>query len=82
VTAPLLSPTASELFDGEPEFSGVIVSRERITIVIDASVGLANALYVRISRTHPGELSFADMAKVLREDEQRVFDVLGLEGIL
>jgi hypothetical protein len=82
VTAPLLSPAASQLLDGEPDFSGVILSRERTMISIDASLALANGLFVRISRTHPPETSFAEIAKALHDDEQRMFDVLGLEGIL
>jgi len=82
VTAPLVSPVACGLLDGEADFSGAILLREKTIVVIDASVGVANGLFVRISREHPAEASFEKLAETLRNDEQRVFDVLGLEGIL
>ena len=82
VTAPLLSPVAFELLDGKADFSGVILLREKAILVIDASLGFANGLFVRITREHPPEATFEKLAETLRNDEQRIFDVLGLEGIL
>ncbi len=82
VTAPLVSPTALELLDGGADFSGVVLWRGEMTVVIDASVAFANGLFVRINRNHPPEATFEELAKTLRNDEQRIFDVLGLEGIL
>jgi len=82
VTAPLLSPVACGLLDGKADFSGVILLREKAIVVIDASLALANGLFVRIRREHPPEASFEKLAETLRNDEQRIFDVLGLEGIL
>jgi len=81
VTAPLLSPVASELVDKEPDFSGVILLRGKATIVIDAS-SVANGLFVRIIREHQPEATFGELAEILRNDEKRIFDTLGLEGIL
>jgi hypothetical protein len=82
VSAPLLSPVACGLLDGKADFSGVILLREKVIVVIDASLAFANALFVRITRVHPPEASFEKLAETLRNDEQRIFDVLGLEGIL
>jgi hypothetical protein len=82
VTAPLLSPVACGLLDGKADFSGVILLREKAILVIDASLALANGLFVRITREHPPEASLEKLAETLRSDEQRIFDVLGLEGIL
>jgi len=82
VTAPLHSPVASGLLDEETDFSGVILLREKAIVLIDASAGLANGLFVRITRRYPPEASFEKQAETLRNDEQRIFDVLGLEGIL
>lgn len=82
VTAPLLSPIASTLLDGEADFSGVILVRQKAIIVIDASLASANGLFVRITRDHPPEATFGMLADTLHNDEQRIFDVLGLEGIL
>ncbi len=82
VTAPLLSPVAAGLLDGEADFSGVILLRGKAIFLIDASVGIANGLYLRISREHKPDASFGELAEVLRNDEKRIFDVLGLEGTL
>jgi hypothetical protein len=82
VTAPLLSPLASELLDGKADFPGIILSGEEASVIIDASVAYANALFVRIARKHPPEAPFEELAQTLRNDERRIFDVLGLEGDL
>ncbi len=82
VTAALLSPVAAKLLDGEADFSGVVLLRGKAIFVIDASVGIANGLFLRINREHPPEASFEELAEVLRNDEKRIFDVLGLEGTL
>lgn len=82
VSAPLLSPVAAKLLDGEADFCGVILLRGKAIFVVDASVATANGLFLRIIREHEPEASFGELADVLRNDEQRIFDVLGLEGIL
>jgi hypothetical protein len=82
VTAPLLSPVAAKLLDGEADFSGIILLRGKAIFLIDASVGIANGIFLRISRDHQPEASFVELADVLRSDEERVFDALGLEGVL
>jgi hypothetical protein len=81
VTAPLLSPVALKLLDGEADFSGVILLRDKAILSIDASLAFANGLFVRIVREHPPEATLEELAEALRNDEQRIFDVLGLEGI-
>lgn len=82
VTAPLLNPVVFKLLDGEVKFPGIILIREKSLIVIDASIVHANGLFVRISREHPPEASLERLAEVLRKDEENLFDILGLEGIL
>src|SRR5208337_2761910 len=82
VTAPLVTPSALRPLDGEADFSGVILLREKALVVIDASIVFANALFVRVVRTYPPEAPLAELAETLRKDEERIFDVLGLEGIL
>ncbi|MBI2816213.1 MAG: hypothetical protein HYX72_04675 [Acidobacteria bacterium] len=79
VTTPLLSPLAFELLDGDVKFPGIILIREKSTIVIDASVAFANALFVRISRQHAPELPPERLAEVLRNDEEQLFKILNLE---
>lgn len=82
VTAPLLSPTALQLMDGEIKFPGIILLRDKASIIIDGSVPYANGLYVRIIREHPGDRSFEQISEMLLADEKQLFDTLGLEGDL
>ncbi|MGD1082550.1 MAG: hypothetical protein ABR881_29905 [Candidatus Sulfotelmatobacter sp.] len=82
VTAPLLSPETLKLLDGELKMPGVILQREKCSIVIDGSLAFANGLFVRINREHAPIAAFEQMAEVLRNDEKQLFDLLGLEGEL
>ena len=82
VTALLLSPVAFKLLDGDVKFPGVILLREKSTIVIDASVAYANGLFVRIVREYAPEVALEQLAEILRKDEEQLFDILGLEGTL
>jgi hypothetical protein len=82
VTAPLLSPAALKILDGELKMPGIILQREKCSIVIDGSLAFANGLFVRINREHEPNKSFEQMAEVLRKDEMQLFDVLHLEGEL
>lgn len=82
VTAPLLTPVAYRLLDGEIKFPGIILQREKATIVVDGSLAYANALFVRINREHGADVSLEKIAEVLHADEERLFDTLGLQGNL
>jgi hypothetical protein len=82
VTSPLLSAETLKLLDGDLKMPGVILQREKCSIVIDGSLAFANALFVRINREHAPGVSFEQMAEVLRNDEMQLFDLLGLEGEL
>jgi hypothetical protein len=82
VTAPLLSSAALKLLDGEMKFPGIILLREKASVIVDASLAFANGLFVRINREHGSEVTLERMAEILRSDEERLFNVLGLEGTL
>jgi hypothetical protein len=82
ITAPLLSPLALKLMDGELKFPGIILQRDKAMMVVDASVVYANALFVKITREHAANVAFEEMAKTLHTDEEQLFDALGLDGIL
>jgi hypothetical protein len=82
VTMPLLSPAGSQIFVGEITCGGLILHVTNGHILIDASAGLANGVFVRLFREHPPQATFERLAQVLRRDEERVFEVLGLEGEL
>jgi hypothetical protein len=82
VVRPLLNAQAFKLIDGETKFSGVIVTGQESNVIIEASLVYANALWVRLFRDHSGGATFQEIAEALRADEERLFEVLGLEGIL
>lgn len=82
VTAPLLSPAALKLMDGEIKLPGIILIRDKATLIVDGSVPYANALFVRIIREHAGDAGLEQMSAALRADEEQLFGALGLEGAL
>lgn len=82
VTAPLMNPAVLGLLDGEVQSNGIILQRDKSSIIIDASLAYANGLFVRLTREHSVDTSFARMAEILRADEERLFDFLGIEGAL
>ena len=82
VTAPLISAPARELLDGDITFSGVILNREKSNIIIELSTLYANALWVRMFREHSSSATLPEIAATLRKDDEQLFKVLGLEGVL
>lgn len=82
VTAQLVNQAVFNLMDGAVKFQGISLQREKTSILIDASVVYANALFVRFYREHPPEATLQDIATVLRRDEEQVLHVLGIEGAL
>jgi hypothetical protein len=80
VTTPLLSASAAKLMDGGIKTAGIILMREKSSILIDASAAYANALFVRIIREHSADALLPEMAERLRQDEEQLFDVLSFEG--
>jgi hypothetical protein len=82
VTAPLLSSSALQLMDGEVRVHGIILLRQKATILIDASAGYANAIFVKIVREHSPGTPLAEIAEILRNDEIKLFDTLNIESAL
>jgi hypothetical protein len=82
VTATLLTTKGLGLLSDQVKSPGVILIGDKATLVIDASVGYENALFIRIVRQHPAHATVEDLAAALRKDEEHLFNVLGLEGIL
>lgn len=82
ITAPLLTPLAVKLMDGAVKTHGIILYREKATLVIDGSGAFANAIFVRIVREHQGDATLAEIAERLRKDEENLFDALNLTGVL
>jgi len=82
ITAPLLSGAAYNLLAGESEFQGIVLTRVGVSVVIDASLSHANALFIRLVRQHKPTTALEQMAAQLYADEAHIFEVLGLDGEL
>jgi hypothetical protein len=82
ITLPLLSSAGSRIFDGNIDCAGLILHVLKGHILIDASAALANGLFIKLYREHSPQMKLKEIADMLRNDEERVFDVLGLEGTL
>lgn len=82
VTMPLLSAEGLRMIEGNISFPGIVLHVEKGHIVIDASAVFANGLFIRLFREHSPDVPLEMLAEVLRKDEERVFEVLGLEGTL
>ena len=82
LTAPLLTPAAYSLLEGDSEFQGIVLTRTGSSVVIDASATHANALFIRLVRQHKAAATLEQIAEQLYADEVQIFNVLGLEGEL
>lgn len=82
VTTPLLSSGATKLLDGEIRTAGIILTREKSSVVVDASAVYSNALFVRMFREHPATTTLPQIAEALRNDEKQLFELLRLDGEL
>jgi hypothetical protein len=82
IALPLLSPLALGLMDGEIKFPGVLLQRKGSSITIDASIPLANGLFVRITREHSQHATFEQMTQALLKDEKQLFDALRIDAEL
>jgi hypothetical protein len=82
ITAALLTAGALGLLDGDIKFPGIILHREKSSIFIDGSLSYANGIFARITREHAAGMSLDEIAKIVRSDEEQLFETLGLEGDL
>jgi hypothetical protein len=82
VTARLVTPAALGLLEGDVKFSGIILQREKVNVIIDASLAYPNGLFIRIMREHPSEATLQQLATVLHRDEEQVLQALGIRGVM
>jgi len=66
---------------GPANFFGISLYRDDRSIVIDRSQRHDGAAYIRMERTFGGEVSFADIAPQLYEDEKSALALLDITGI-
>ncbi len=82
LTDRLLTPTARDLMEGDLKGQGIILNRGGSTLVIDNSLVYANALFVSMRRMFEERTALGDIAKLIRSDEERLWNLLDLEGAL
>ncbi len=82
ITEVLLTPSARELLDGNLLGQGLIVHRENGMILIDNSAVFANGLFIRIQRKFDASVTLDRAGEVLLQDEEKLWNILGLEGEL
>ena len=63
---------------GQVKGLGFSVYGDNSALVVDPSSLYADALFVRITRTHGGQVTMAEMAKFLENDEKQAFALLGI----
>lgn len=66
---------------GACDFYGISLHRKDSSVVIDKSLGYDHAAFVRLRRTFPGSVTFAEVAAALFEDEIAALRLLGIQEI-
>jgi len=67
---------------GDATFYGISLHQERSSVVIDKSLRYTDAAFVRLQRTFDGEMTFAEIAPVIYEDEVKTLHLLGITGVV
>jgi hypothetical protein len=71
----------SELL-GDAEFFGISRHLENGSIVIDKSLRYEKAAFIRLQRTFPGTMSFAEIAPQIYEEEVKTLSLIGITGVV
>ncbi len=50
-------------------------------VTIDGSGAIANGIFLRLERDFPNSMSYKEIARQLKEDEDSVFEILGVEEV-
>ncbi|MFV1980023.1 MAG: hypothetical protein ACC655_02625 [Rhodothermia bacterium] len=79
LTKAFLNPVSELLDEPGVRSFGVSVYREDGHFVLDTSVMYPNALFMRILREFPGDVSFRKVGETIYEEEARYLRMLGLE---
>lgn len=67
---------------GEATFYGLSLYHERGSTVIDKSLRYEGAAFIRLTRTFEGNLTFAEIAPQIFEDEVKTLNLLGITGVV
>ncbi|HEY2467768.1 MAG TPA: hypothetical protein VGI45_07990 [Terracidiphilus sp.] len=66
---------------GDAEFFGISLHQKEGSIVIDKSLRYERAAFIRIQRAFPGDMSFAEIAPQIYEEEAKTLGLIGIRGI-
>jgi len=79
ILSPFMAPQLAGL-EHAPLFTMAIVAKwEKRKVTLDGSVAVANGVFIKIEREFESATSYTDMALRLKEDEDHVLQVLGVE---
>ena len=67
---------------GDAEFFGISLHQKSGSIVIDKSLRYENAAFVRLQRTFPGGMTFAEIAPQVYEEEVKTLSLVGITGVV
>jgi len=67
---------------GDAEFFGISLHQKGGSIVIDKSLRYENAAFVRLQRTFPGVMRFAEIAPQVYEEEVKALSLIGITGVV
>jgi hypothetical protein len=76
---PLVPPQFGELESTPIKTMAIVGKWEKRKVTIDGSGSLANGLFMRFEREFNESTSFEEMAHQLRQDEEGLFKMLGIE---
>jgi hypothetical protein len=67
---------------GQAQMYGISAYRGDSSLIIDKSVRYPASVFIRLQRRHGASVSFAEIAKVLYEDEVKALELLGLRNLI
>lgn len=76
---PFIAEKLSVLEHEAPKTMATVVKWDKRRVTIDGSVQIANGIFLRLEREFDGNVSYEDIAKKLRSDEEALFDAIGVK---
>lgn len=67
---------------GDAEFFGISLHRKDGSTVIDKSLRYEGAAFIRLQRTFPGSMSFAEIAPRIYDEEVKALGLIGITGVV
>jgi hypothetical protein len=78
--SPFVSPDLSKLENRPVEAMAAVINWKGRKLTIDTSAHVANGIFLRLERDFDGSVGYDIIAERLLQDEEQVFQALGIEG--